>query len=349
MRADGLQRLWFQRRPRPALWFLAWFLCWLVLWPLHLLFVLGSAGRRRWAARRYLPVPVVVVGNLIVGGAGKTPLTLALAEQLRARGWRPGIISRGYGADLGTAVRAVTADSLPQEVGDEPCLLARRSACPLWVGRDRVAAGRALLAAHPEVNVLLCDDGLQHYRLARDVEIAVFDARGAGNGWRLPLGPLREPLARLARVDAVVGNGCAVDALAAGRPAFTMTLQTDGFYRLGSPQQRCPAAELVTRLAGKNVHAIAGIGHPERFFATLRALGLQFEAHAFADHQPYQLADLAFGPQAVLLMTEKDAVKCAALPLSEAVAEAWVLPVTAQLPPALMDLIVEKLRGCSSA
>ena len=120
MRADGLQRLWFQRRPRPALWFLAWFLCWLVLWPLHLLFVLGSAGRRRWAARRHLPVPVVVVGNLIVGGAGKTPLTLALAEQLRARGWQPGIISRGYGADLGTAVRAVTADSLPQEVGDEP-------------------------------------------------------------------------------------------------------------------------------------------------------------------------------------------------------------------------------------
>ena len=349
MRADGLQRLWFQRRPRPALWFLAWFLCWLVLWPLHLLFVLGSTGRRRWAARRHLPVPVVVVGNLIVGGAGKTPLTLALAEQLRTRGWRPGIISRGYGADLGTAVRAVTADSLPQEVGDEPCLLARRSGCPLWVGRDRVAAGRALLAAHPEVNVLLCDDGLQHYRLARDVEIAVFDARGAGNGWRLPLGPLREPLARLAQVDAVVGNGCTVDALALGRPAFTMTLQTDGFYRLGSPQQRCSAAELVTRLAGKNVHAIAGIGHPERFFATLRALGLQFEAHAFADHQPYQLADLAFGPQAVLLMTEKDAVKCAALPLSEAVAEAWVLPVTAQLPPALMDLIVEKLRGCSSA
>lgn len=349
MLADWLQRLWFQRRPKPALWFLAWLLCWLVLWPLHLLFVLGSAGRRRWAARQRLPVPVVVVGNLIVGGAGKTPLTLALAEQLRAQGWQPGIVSRGYGADLGAAVRAVTADSRPQEVGDEPCLLARRSACPLWVGRDRAAAGRALLAAHPEVDVLLCDDGLQHYRLARDVEIAVFDARGVGNGWRLPLGPLREPLSRLTRVDAVVGNGCVVDALARGRPAFTMTLQTDDFYHLGSPQQRCPAAELAARLTGKNVHALAGIGHPERFFATLRALGLQFEAHAFADHQPYRMADLAFGPQAVLLMTEKDAVKCAALPLSEAVAEAWVLPVTAQLPPALMDLIVEKLRGCSSA
>ena len=134
-------------------------------------------------------------------------------------------------------------------------------------------------------------------------------------------------------------------------PAAIMKVQRDMLVQdvIHTMERHFDASELVIRLAGKNVHAIAGIGHPERFFATLRALGLQFEAHAFADHQPYQLADLAFGPQAVLLMTEKDAVKCAALPLSEAVAEAWVLPVTAQLPPALMDLIVEKLRGCSSA
>lgn len=344
MLADWLQRLWYQRRPRPALWFLAGGLTWLLLWPLHALFVLISAARRRWTRPQRLPVPVVVVGNLVVGGAGKTPLTLALAEHLRARGWHPGIVSRGYGADLGSAVRAVTPVSRAQDVGDEPCLLARRSGCPVWVGRERAAAGRALLTAHPQVDVLLCDDGLQHYRLARDVEIAVFDARAAGNGWRLPLGPLREPLARLGEVDAVVGNGCAVDALAAGRPAFTMTLQAQDFYRLDAPQIRVPAAGLAAQSAGKNLHAIAGIGDPERFFRSLRALGLNFSAHAFADHHAYRTSDLDFGPQTALLMTEKDAVKCAALALPEA----WVLPVTADLPPTLMDLIVEKLRGCPS-
>ena len=144
-------------------------------------------------------MPVIVVGNITVGGAGKTPLTLWLAKELAARGWRPGIVSRGYGGDH-AAPCPVSAASLAVEVGDEPVLLQRRSRVPVWVGRDRVAAGRALLGANPEVNIVLCDDGLQHYRLARDVELAVFDGRGAGNGWRLPAGPLREPLGRLDRV-----------------------------------------------------------------------------------------------------------------------------------------------------
>lgn len=331
MLAGWLQRQWFQRRLTPALWLLL-----PLLLPVNLLFVAVAGWQRRTLRAVRLPVPVVVVGNVIVGGAGKTPLTLWLAEQLRARGWQPGIVSRGYGATT-TSPRQVTPVSQPQEVGDEPLLLARRSQLPVWVGRDRAAAGAALLAAHPEVDVLLCDDGLQHYRLARDVELVVFDRRGAGNGWRLPLGPLREPLARLSSVDAVIGNEFEAGGLAGNTPGFAMRLQTGDFRRLDDPAQRCQAADL----RGKNLHALAGIGDPQRFFTTLRGLGLDFVAHPFPDHHAYAADDLALGDDAVLLMTEKDAVKCAGLTTGEA----WVLPVEAELSPALTDLIVEKLRG----
>ena len=326
-----LQQQWFQRRLTPALWLLL-----PLLWPLQVLYVLVFAWRRRSTAVEHLPVPVVVVGNLIVGGAGKTPLTLWLARHLAERGWRPGIISRGYGG-RNQLPRPVLADSAPQEVGDEPILLARCGAGPVWVGRDRLATGRALLAAYPAVNVLLCDDGLQHHRLGRDVELVVFDARGAGNGWRLPLGPLREPLQGLATVDALIGNDLNLAALPAHRNRFSMRLQPGDFYRLGQVDRRCGAADL----RGRNLHALAGIGDPGRFFRTLRDLNLDFVAHPFADHHPYTVADLAFGEDAVLLMTEKDAVKCADLTQ----AEAWVLPVEADVAPALIDLIVEKLRG----
>jgi len=331
MFARWLQRQWFQRRLTPALSFLL-----PLLLPLHLLFVILSAQARRRARPQRLPVPVVVVGNLTNGGAGKTPLTLWLARSLATRGWRPGIVSRGYGRE-GEGVQAVRADSPAAEVGDEPLLLARRSGLPVFVGRDRVAAARALLAAHPEVDVVLCDDGLQHYRLARDVELAVFDRRGAGNGWRLPLGPLREPLRRLASVDAVIGNDFAAQCLAGRTPAFAMRLQPGEFWRLDEPAQRCPAAAL----RGRKLHALAGIGDPQRFFTTLQGLGLDFVAHPFVDHHAYVAGDLAFGDDVVLLMTEKDAVKCAGL----TEAEAWVLPVEADVAPALIDLIVEKLRG----
>ncbi len=331
MLAGWLQRHWYERRLTPAFWLLL-----PLLLPLNLLFVGVAGWRRRQARPQRLPVPVVVVGNLTVGGAGKTPLTLWLAGQLAARGFRLGIVSRGYGA-AAAQPRPVLADSTPAEVGDEPLLLGRRSGVPVWVGRDRAAAGRALLAAHPEVDLLLCDDGLQHYRLARDVEIAVFDRRGAGNGWRLPLGPLREPLARLAEVDAVVGNDFAATELAGGRPAFAMTLRAGDFYRLDDPAVRCAAAQL----RGRPLHAVAGIGDPGRFFRTLAGLGLDCVPHPFPDHHAYAAGDLAFGDDAVLLMTEKDAVKCAGL----TAAETWVLPVDADLPPALTDLLVEKLRG----
>ncbi|HJV93759.1 MAG TPA: tetraacyldisaccharide 4'-kinase [Azonexus sp.] len=332
MLARWLQRLWFeQRRLSPALW---------LLLPLAWVFPLLAWLNRRLTAAERLPVPVVVVGNITVGGAGKTPLSIWLARQLSTRGWRPAIVSRGYGG-AAAEPRPVTASALPGEVGDEPILLARRSGVPVWVGRNRAAAGRALLAAHPEVDIVLCDDGLQHYRLARDVELAVFDGRGAGNGWRLPLGPLREPLRRLATVDAVVCNGVPDGRLDRSIPQFAMHLEAGVFYRLDDPGQTCEAASL----QGKKLHALAGIGDPGRFFRTLTALGLVFEAHPFPDHHAYVAADLAFARDGILLMTEKDAVKCVGLTAGET----WVLPVEAELSPALIDLILEKLRGRQAA
>ena len=327
-----LQRQWFeQRRLAPALWLLA---------PLSSLYSVVAGCHRHQARAERLSAPVVVVGNITVGGAGKTPLTLWLARQLRARGWRPGIVSRGYGGD-NAVPRPVTQSSSPAEVGDEPLLLARRSGVPVWIGRDRAAAGRALLAAHPDVNLILCDDGLQHYRLARDVELAVFDGRGAGNGWRLPAGPLRESLERLLEVDAVICNGAPDERLPPNLPRFAMRLQAGHFYNLDDPQRQTGAADLPRR----NLYALAGIGDPERFFRTLEELGLSFSRHPFSDHHAYTPADLAFVGDGVLLMTEKDAVKCAGL----TVGETWVLPVDADLSPALIDLILEKLRGRQAA
>ena len=191
------------------------------------------------------------------------------------------------------------------------------------------------------MNLILCDDGLQHYRLARDVELAVFDGRGAGNGWRLPLGPLREPLARLESVDAVICNGAPDARLPATVPSFAMRLQPGAFYCLDDFARFCP----VDRLRGQKLHALAGIGDPGRFFRTLQGLGLDFEAHPFPDHHAYVAADLAFARDGILLMTEKDAVKCAGLTPGET----WVLPVEAELAPALTELILEKLRGRQAA
>lgn len=297
--------------------------------------------RRGWLSSERLSVPVVVVGNITVGGAGKTPLILHLAEALRQQGRHPGIISRGYGGSAAIP-KVVTRASDTSEVGDEPLLLARRSGSPVVIGRDRVAAARALLAAHPECDVILADDGLQHYRLARDVEIAVFDQRGLMNGWLQPAGPLREPVSRLAAVDAVVLNGEVSSPVPElDLPTFQMRLSGDSFYRLDAPQSTCAAHDL----AGKRLHACAGIGDPQRFFAHLSALGLRFEAHAFTDHHAYQSSDLLFDGDA-LLTTEKDAVKLAALSLALPI---WVLPVTAELSPDLAAFVLETLDGCPPA
>jgi tetraacyldisaccharide 4'-kinase len=284
------------------------------------------AYRLGWLRSECLPVPVVVIGNIIAGGAGKTPLTLWLAQQLVAAGRKPGIVSRGYGRDRAD-IRKVGAGETARDVGDEPLLLARRSGCPVYVGTDRAAAARALLADHPECDLILCDDGLQHYRLRRDVEIAIIDRRGLMNGWPLPAGPLREPASRLASVDALVLNGIALAPTQEQEvPAFTMHLAGQRFQRLDDPQTTCTANDL----SGLKLHAVAGIGEPRRFFDHLAKLGLHFESHDFPDHHCYRPDDLKFDGDAVL-MTEKDALKCAglsALPI-------WVLPVDAVVEPDL--------------
>jgi tetraacyldisaccharide 4'-kinase len=288
-----------------------------------------------------LPVPVVIVGNITVGGSGKTPLVIHLASALRVLGRHPGIVSRGYRGDA-TSVAEVTAASDPAAVGDEPLLLARRAGCPVFVGRDRPAAARTLLAGYPQCDVILADDGLQHYRLQRDVEIAVFDERGTMNGWCLPAGPLREPVARVAQVDAVVLNGTAVPpAPTFDRPVFVMHLLGESFHRLDDPRITCGAADL----AGGILHAVAGIGAPQRFFARLREMGLDFAGHSFLDHHNFSADDLAFAGDAILT-TEKDAVKLTRLSLSLPV---WVLPVTADVSPDLAAFVLEKLNGLPSA
>lgn len=287
--------------------------------------------------RERVQVPVVIVGNISVGGTGKTPLVIHLAGTLRARGRHPGIVSRGYRGDSG-GILEVTAGSDPGVVGDEPILLARHSACPVFVGRDRAAAARGLLANYPECDLIIADDGLQHYRLERDVEIAIFDERGLMNGWALPAGPLREPVSRLDQVDAVVFNGIAVSpALTFTAPAFSMRLLGDRFHRLDEPMATCSAADLT----GTQLHAVAGIGEPQRFFDHLTGLGLTFFAHRFADHHDYCAEDLDFAGGAILA-TEKDAVKLAGLCLTLPV---WVLPVTVEINPDLADFVLEKLNG----
>jgi tetraacyldisaccharide 4'-kinase len=291
--------------------------------------------------RERLPVPVVIVGNISVGGTGKTPLVIQLALALRALGRHPGIVSRGYGSDTAD-IAEVTPGSDPGVVGDEPLLLARRSGCPVFVGRNRPAAARALIAGHPECDVIIADDGLQHYRLARDLEIAVFDGRGVMNGWPLPAGPLREPVSRLARADAVVLNGTTVSpAPTIDLPVFQMRMLGASFHRLDDPLIKCSANDL----AGKKLHAVAGIGAPQRFFDRLSELGLSFSAHPFSDHHVFCPEDLTFIGDAILT-TEKDAVKLARLLLPLPV---WVLPVTAEVSPDLAAFVLEKLNGYPSA
>jgi tetraacyldisaccharide 4'-kinase len=310
-----------------------------LLWPASvvfgaLVFLRRLAYRARWLPVRSAGLPVIVVGNLAVGGSGKTPLVLWIAGFLKSKGWTPGIVSRGYGAKVG-APREANPDSDPAEVGDEPVLLARRSGCPVWVDPDRARAAAALRARHREVDVLVLDDGLQHYGLARDIEIALVDARGFGNGFLLPAGPLREPPARLRAVDAVVVHGTSVVA------GYAMRLEGALFYRLADPSERRGASEF----AGRAVHAVAGIGDPDRFFRHLRALGLEVVAHPFPDHHAFGAADLDFGDDAPVVMTEKDAVKCRRF----AKPRHWVLPVDAALDPAFGDWLVERLGGPKAA
>jgi tetraacyldisaccharide 4'-kinase len=320
------------------------------LFPVSLLFGLLSGVRAALFRRGLktsvrLPVPVVVVGNIFIGGTGKTPLTIWLAGVLREAGFTPGVISRGHGGSDG-APRAVGAASTAAEVGDEPLLIARRGRCPVVVGRDRAAAGRALLAAYPEVDILISDDGLQHYGLQRDVEIVLFDGRGAGNGWLLPAGPLREPASR--RRDFTVVNAPeltpALRAAVGGQP---YRMQLAG--ALAEPLARPGQGVALATLKGKRIVAAAGIGNPGRFFAMLRGAGLEVEELALPDHHDFLDQPFALVDADIILITEKDAVKCGQIEHLKDDPRLWVVPVTAQLDGALAEQIVEKCRGRSPA
>ncbi len=322
----GLETYWYRISPVH-----------LILLPASWLFGALSALRRvlyhsRILSSFKLPVPVIVIGNISVGGTGKTPLTLAIARQLADHGHHPVIVSRGFGGD--SRQQLVTENSTVAEVGDEPLLMAQRRICPVWVGENRVAAANAALKENPQCDVVLCDDGLQHYRLQRDVELVVIDGvRRFGNGYLLPAGPLREPVSRLKTADAVVING------GKSRPQtqnqYPMQLSGDIFQNLRHPDKTATAHDL----QGLRLHAVAGIGHPQRFFDLLKSQGLTVIPHAFADHYPYQACDLIFDDCDALLLTEKDAVKCAAF----ADDNFWVLRVDAQVDPALFDYLLRKI------
>lgn len=312
-------------RGHPLLW---------LLWPLTLLYAFVT-GLRRFAYRaRLLPVrrfrvPVIIVGNVTVGGTGKTPLTLALIERLRAEGFRPGVVSRGYGGKAAYPLlldQAVTA----AQAGDEPVAIFRRAHVPVVVDPKRTRAVATLLR-EAKCDVVLCDDGLQHYALARDIEIVVVDAlRGLGNRQLLPAGPLREPASRLARVDYVVVNGSAQS----WPGAFAMQLQPQPWRALREGGASPPPN-------GARLHAVAGIGNPERFFTQLRQQGFDVVPHAFPDHHAYVASDLDFGDGVPVVMTEKDAVKCAHF----AAENWWYVPVAAQLPEIFFSALLRQLRG----
>ncbi|HHM06447.1 MAG TPA: tetraacyldisaccharide 4'-kinase [Gammaproteobacteria bacterium] len=295
-----------------------------------------EAYRKGWLKATRLPVPVIVVGNISVGGTGKTPLVLYLVAYLRQRGLRPGVVSRGYGGQSRREPRDVGPDSDPYAVGDEPVLIARRTGAPVVVAPDRVAAGRHLLARH-DCDVLVADDGLQHYALARDLEIAVVDvARGQGRGRCLPAGPLREPPTRLASVDLVINRE-------PGGREPGMRLHGGEWINLADPSRR----QAPKTWQGRAAHVVAGIGCPERFFAAVQALGCRVHGHAFPDHHRFEAADLAFGDDLPVLMTEKDAVKCRRF----ARADWWYRPLDAELDAATLARLETLLinRGILSA
>jgi len=312
---DSLNTSWYQA---PPWWMYA-------LLPLAVLFA-GIVKFRRWLYQKNLKqvitlkVPVIIVGNITVGGTGKTPLVIYLAELLSQQGYHPGIISRGYGGD-NKVCHSVTGQSDPAIVGDEAVLIAKRTGCPVVIGRKRVAAAKQLLAMR-DCDVLISDDGLQHYALARDIEIAVIDAeRRFGNGWLLPFGPLRESKQRLTEVDFIVTNGENKTGEFANE--FNLQLHSEMLYQLDKPQQ----SSSLTDWRDKTVHAIAGIGHPQRFFNRLIAAGLQIFPHTFADHYAYREKDIAFADAFAVIMTEKDAIKCQQF-VNE---KLWCLPVDARL------------------
>jgi tetraacyldisaccharide 4'-kinase len=320
-----LDHYWYSQNP------VAW-----VLLPLSLLFCAVSLVRRFAYVKGMLPgyampVPVIIVGNISVGGTGKTPLLIALCEYLVRQGYKPGVISRGYGASI-SGEYSVAENDDAATCGDEPLLIKQRTGCPVMIGSDRVAAAKKLLAEN-DCDVILSDDGMQHYRLKRDIEIAVVDTlRKFGNGFCLPAGPLREPRSRLSKVDMVVHHG-------KSDHKYHFSLEFGTAINLETGEQR----DMESFTAGK-AHAVAGIGHPGRFFRQLQALGVEVTEHAFPDHHVYTSSDIDYADSLPILMTEKDAVKCKRLQSVNTAGgtneNIWAVPVSAKLSDQLgIDLI----------
>lgn len=275
------------------------------------------------------PVPIIVVGDITIGGTGKTPLIIKIVELLRAKNYKPGIVSRGYGGKAECYPQWVQADSNPRLVGDEAILLAQRTRCPMVVAPERVAAVKMLLE-QTDCNIVLSDDGLQHYALARDIEIIVLDGeRRLGNGFYLPAGPLRESSRRLGKVDFVVVQGEKRVA-----DEFNMRLLPGVLTNLYDPTLSFPQEHEKLK-----IHAVAAIGNPERFFAQLRELGFTVTPHIFADHYLFRAQDMDFGQDAIVIMTEKDAVKCHGF----ADKRHWYLPVDTMVEPEFNEQILKRL------
>ncbi|WP_413626280.1 tetraacyldisaccharide 4'-kinase [Luteibacter sp. Lutesp34] len=318
----SLQRRWYGGDPPP----------WWTL-PLEALYCrVVEARTRRFrndtSAVVRLPVPVVVVGNITVGGTGKTPLIVALARAMAERGFSPGVVSRGYGgSERGPYL--LTGNDDPARVGDEPSLI-RQYGIPVSIGRERPEAARLLIDAG--CDLVLADDGLQHHRLGRDVEICVVDGeRRLGNGHLLPAGPLREPASRLGEVDFVVVNGGAP-----GPGEIAMTLEGGTAVNMHDPSLEAPLSDF----AGRPAHAVAGIGNPARFFASLAAQGIAVHGHPFADHHAFTRDDFTFADGCPVLMTDKDAVKCRAF----ARPNWWRVPVRALVPESFFDALARRVR-----
>lgn len=321
--ADELQRSWYGPNPRVPWWTRP-----LVVFYACAIGVRRTMYRHGWLKCAYLPVPVVVVGNITVGGAGKTPLVIAMVEALSARGLKAGVVSRGYGGNA-RSPRLLDANPDPAAVGDEPALIRLRTGAPVAVGADRPSAARLLL--DQGVDVIIADDGLQHYALARDTEVCVVDgARRFGNGRLLPAGPLREPVSRLREVDFVVCNG--------GEPQdreIPMRLALREAVSLVDASR----VQSLAGFAGTRVHAVAGIGNPRRFFDALRECGIEVVEHAFPDHRRYTPGDFEFGDDLAVLMTEKDAVKCGGF----AQPGWWAVPAAAELPDSFFETIAVRV------
>jgi len=320
-----LDHYWYSQNP------VAW-----VLLPLSWLFCAVAMLRRLIYVNGLLPchamsVPVIIVGNISVGGTGKTPLLIALCEYLIRQGHKPGVVSRGYGATI-SGEYSVAVNDDATTCGDEPVLIKQRTGCPVIIGRDRVAAARKLLVEN-DCDVVLSDDGMQHYRLKRDIEIAVVDMlRKFGNGFCLPAGPLREPVSRLCKVNMIVHHGDTDD-------KYHFMLEFGEAVNLLTGESR----KLESFTTGR-VHAVAGIGHPERFFNQLRSRGLEIIEHAYPDHHAYTASDIDYADNSPILMTEKDAVKCKRLqPVMKSGGtqkNIWAVPVSAKISDQLgLDLI----------